>query len=269
MQMRLSIRRRALTALVLSLLMASVARPGQRAESSLTELDVENSELKIALETVLGENKQLRDAISAAESSLAQMRKALATNSGESEVFRRQAMELKKRFEALGIHTAGDSKKLEQRLLTAVNELQQAENEKKRRTEALVRLSEAVLQFSKTASPADVDARLILEAEVRNANDALGVEAGGAVEGRPISSTLTDAAVISVKNELALVVIDLGRKQGIKVGMPFQVIRENAFVGVVRVVEVRETFCGAVIQHLNSESNPAKVGDRLKIDIQP
>lgn len=267
--MHLSTDCRVLAALVLSLLMVSVARPGQRAESSLTELDVENSELKVALDAVIGENKQLRDAVSAAETNLVEMRKALAAMSGETEVFRRQALELKKRFEALGISGTGDSSMLEQRLLSAVNDLQQVEGKKKRLTEAMIRLSEAVLRFSKTASSSDAEARLLLEAEVRNANDALGVGSEKAVEGLPSASTLMDAAVISVKEELALIVVNLGRKQGIKIGMPFQVIRESQLVGIVRVVDVRERFSGAVIQRLNSENNRILVGDRLKVDTQP
>ena len=59
------------------------------------------------------------------------------------------------------------------------------------------------------------------------------------------------------------------RKQGVKVGMPFQVFRGNAVIGTVRVVDVREKFSGAVIQHLSSENDRIKVGDRLKVDSQP
>ena len=63
MKMRLSTFRRTVAALVLSLLVLPVARPGQRAESSLTDSDIEISELKVALDKVVGENKQLRDGL--------------------------------------------------------------------------------------------------------------------------------------------------------------------------------------------------------------
>jgi hypothetical protein len=269
MKVPLSTVRRTLPAVVLGLLALQVARSGQRAESSLTESDVESRELSLALDTVLGENKQLRDAVSAAEANLVEMRKTLAASIGEAEVFRRQALELKMRFEALGSNATGDSRKIEQRLLTAVNDLQQAEAEKKRLTEAIIRLSEAVLQYSKSATSSDAEARLTLEAEVRNANQALGLGSFDAVEGAPVASTLADSSVISVRDELSLVVVNLGRKQGVKVGMPFQVSRRNAVIGTVRVVDVREKFSGAVIQHLSSETNRIKVGDRLKVDSQP
>jgi hypothetical protein len=269
MQVRLSTIDRGLTAMVFSFLLSSSVWPGQRAESSLTELDVESRELQVALDAVLGENKQLRDALSAAEASMVEMRKALAASSGEVEVFRRQALELKKRFEALGLNATSDPKKLEQRLLAATSDLQKAESEKGRLTEALVRLCEAVLRFSRSASSNDPDSRLLLEAEIRNANSALGIDGNEAPLGSPVPSTLQEASVISVREELALVVVNLGQKQGTRVGMPFQVIRGASVIGSVRVVDVREKFSGAVIQRLSSDNDRIKVGDRLRVDTQP
>lgn len=267
--MRLSTFCRTLAALALGLLALPVARPGQQAESSLTDSDTESSKLKVALDKTAGENKQLRDALSNAEASLIEMRKAVAATSGESEVFRRQALELRKRFEALDSSGTGDPRKLEQRLLTAVSDLGQVEADKMRLTEAVIRLSEAALQFSRTAPSNHAEARLTLEAEVRNASQALGIGSPDAIEGAPVPSTLSDAIVISVRDELALVVTNLGHKQGVKVGMPFQVIRGNKFIGTVRVVDVRQKFAGAVIQNLSSEKERIKVGDRLKVDASP
>jgi hypothetical protein len=48
--------------------------------------------------------------------------------------------------------------------------------------------------------------------------------------------------------------------------MPFQVWRDNKRVGEVRVVDVRERICGAIIQSLENEKNPIKSGDRLRVD---
>lgn len=267
--MSLSTFRRPVVAAILSLLAIPVARSGQGAESSLTDLDVENSELRLALDALTQENNQLREALSEAKASLIEMRKTLAANAGETEVFRRQALELKRRFEAFGANLSGDAKMLEQRLLMAAGNLQQSEGDKRRMREAMIRLCEAVLRFSKTANSNDAEARLFLEAEVRNANQTLDGGSAEAPLGTPVDSTLTDATVISVRHELSLVVANLGRKHGIKIGMPFQVLRANAIVGTVRVVEVREKFSGAIIQHLSSETDRIKVGDRLRVDTQP
>jgi hypothetical protein len=62
------------------------------------------------------------------------------------------------------------------------------------------------------------------------------------------------------------VVANLGARNGVKVGMPFQVLRGDQLIGTVRVVDVREKIAGAVIQNLNSDKERIKWGDRLKID---
>lgn len=253
--------------LVAGLELLLVARLGAQAKGSFSDLDIEYRELRVTLEKVLGENKQLRDALAETQKTLTDMRKNLATSSGESEIFKRQAMDLKLRIEALGLDTAGGSNaKLEQRLLTAVSDLRVIAEEKKKLSEAIVRLAESASLYARTATGAAPETRLALEAEIRNANLALGSASPNAIEVSSTHSTISDGRAISVRDDLALVVMNLGSKQGVKVGMPFQVIRGEKLVGSVRVVDVREKISGAVIQNLSSEKERIQVGDRLKVD---
>jgi hypothetical protein len=247
-----------------------IARSLAGAEGSLTDLDIEYSELKVTLEKILGENKQLREALADTQKTLTDMRQNLAATSAETEVFKRQSTELKLRMEALGLDLAGgNNAKLEQRLLAAVNDLRVITQERKTLSEALIRLSDSAAVYAKSATGAPPEARLSLEGEIRNANMALGVGSGNAVDAAPMPSTITDAMAISVKEDLSLVVINLGSKQGVKVGMPFRAMRGEKVIGAVQVVDVREKIAGAVIQHLSSEQNPIKVGDRLVVDAKP
>ena len=50
---------------------------------------------------------------------------------------------------------------------------------------------------------------------------------------------LLNGKVSAVKPELGCVVINLGTKHGVKVGMPFQVRRGNKVIATVRVVDAR------------------------------
>jgi hypothetical protein len=257
-------------ALAAGLGLFSVARLGAQAKGSLSDLDIEYSELKMTLEKVLGEKQQLGNALAETQKTLADMRKNLAVASGENEVFKRRAMELQLKIEALGLETAGgSSSKLEQRLLTAVSDLRVMAEERKQLSEAIVRLSEAASLYAKAATGANAETRLALEVEIRNANMALGLTSPNAVEAMPVPSTISDGRAISVRDDLALVVMNLGSKQGVKIGMPFQVIRDDHIVGSVRVVDVREKIAGAVIQNLTSEKDRIQVGDRLKVDARP
>ena len=75
-----------------------------------------------------------------------------------------------------------------------------------------------------------------------------------------------DGSVVSVKEEWALVVGNLGEKQGVKIGMPLRVVRDGRLIATLRVVDVRQKICGAVIQDMDSEKEKIKVGDRLQAD---
>jgi hypothetical protein len=258
-----------LLTLITALGLATTATSEPPAAGSLSDLDIEYGELKVAFEKILGENQQIREVLAETEKTLADMRKNLAAANGESEIFKRQALELKLRIEALGIDTAaGNNAKLEQRLLAAVRDLRNMAEEKKKISEALIRLTDAVSLYAKGATGASAESRLALEMELRNAGSALGAATPNAVDANAIAPTITDGQAISVKDELALVVMNIGTKHGVKVGMPFEVIRGEKLIGAVRVVDVREGIAGAVVQNLTSEKDRIKVGDRLKVNAQ-
>ena len=253
-------------ALVAGLSLLGVARSPGQAKGSLSELDIEYSELKVTLEKVLGENKQLRDALAETEKTLADMRKNLAATSGESEIFKRQAGELKLRIEALGLDASGgNTAKLEQRLLDAVSDLRNMAEEKKNLTEVLLQVTEAARLYQKTAPSTNAESIATLESAFRKADNTLGGSSPNAVEAASVAATISDGMAISVRDDLALVVMNLGSKQGVKIGMPFQVIRGDHIVGSVRVVDVRDKIAGAVVQDLTTEKDRIKVGDRLKV----
>ena len=238
---------------------------------SFSDLDIEFTEAKVTLQTVTAENTLLKQQLAEAQEAIKSLTDSLAVANSEAEVFRRETAELKLRMEALGVDgLSADKGKLEQRLLKAVRDLQLVQAEKDKLADELVQLSEAVLRFTNGATSKDAEARLALEGRMRSVADALGVpgnDNGGTGSGRPAAaSNLTNGMVISIKDELSLVVANIGSRQGVKTGMPLRVFRGDEEIGLVRVVEIRETICGAVIQSLESEKNKIKVGDRLKVD---
>jgi hypothetical protein len=260
-----------LAALVAGLGLFTVARSGApAAKGSLTALEIENSELRMTLEKFQEEKTQLSEALADSQKTVVDMRKNLTRTTAEREVFQRQAGELKLRIEALGLESGGNNNtaKLEQRLLTLISDLRVMADEKKQLSEAIIRLSEAASLYAKTAKEANPESRLTLETEIRNANMALGLNSPTAVEANPLPATISDGGVISVKEDLALIVINVGSSHGVKIGMPFQVIRGSKIVGSARVVDVRQNIAGAFIQSLVSEKDRIKVGDHVKVDAQ-
>ncbi len=232
---------------------------------SLSDSDLEASEARLTLDRALEENALLREELTIAQAAAAKLTESLAVANGEAEVFRRQSGELKLRLEALGIAANEGGNSLEQRFLAAVNDLRLMDEQRRKLSEALVGLNESVQRYLKGVVSGDTEARMALETHLRAVNVTLGRPGEEITEGTATQATLSDALVISIKEELSLIVTNVGGSHGVKVGMPFQVIRADREVGTVRVVDVREKIAGAVVQNLSSEKEKIRVGDRLRV----
>jgi hypothetical protein len=188
---------------------------------------------------------------------------SLAESNAEAELFRRKYSDLQLRMEALGLESASkDRSKLEQRLLSAVSDLKLAQQEREEYRDQMLRLTEAMLSLLKTSTGGDAKARADVEAQLRSTNELI-TKAGMPAEVEP---SLMDGNVVSVKDEWSLVVGNLGAKHGVKIGMPLRVVRDDKTIATLRVVDVRQKICGAVIQEMGSGKEKIKVGDRLQAD---
>jgi hypothetical protein len=213
----------------------------------------------------LSESKvgELRRQLADQRESVKTLTESLAASNAEAELFRRKYSDLQLRMEALGLESASkDRAKLEQRLLTAVSDLQLTQKERAQYRDQMLRLTEAMLQLLKSSTGADPKARAEVEAQLRSTNE-LVAKATGASEPQP---TLMDGNVVSIKDEWSLVVGNLGERQGVRVGMPLRVVRDGRVIATLRVVDVRQKICGAVIQEMDSGKEKIKVGDRLQAD---
>lgn len=212
------------------------------------------------------DTEALQEQIILLRSSVKALTDSLAIANSEAEMFKRQAADQTLKLEALGL--AGverDESKLEQRLLAAVRDLRLLKQRNEAAVNQLVRLTEAIqVMIQSSSQQMDPQIRMMVETELRKTNDILG--APTANEGAPVAATLTDGMVVDTKEDLSLIIANIGEKHGVKIGMPFQVWRENKRIGEVRVVDVRDKISGAIIQSLESEKTPIKTGDRLRVD---
>ncbi len=233
--------------------------------SSLSESKkVEAAEAKVTAGALLSQNEELRRQLSLQQESIKTLTESLAESNAEAEVFRRKFSDLQLRMEALGLAAADkDRGKLEQRLLNAVSDLKLFQTEQEQYRDQMLRLTETVLRFLKTAESSDAQARMDVEAQLRSVNELI---AKSGSEGREAQPGLMDASVISVKEEWSFVVGNIGEQQGVKMGMPLRVMRNDKVIATLRVVDVRQKICGAVIQEMDSKKEQIKVGDRLQVD---
>jgi hypothetical protein len=231
--------------------------------SSLSESKIENADTKVTAAAMRAQNEELRRQLSLARESVKTLTESLAAANVEAESFRRKYSDLQLRMEALGLEAANkDRAKLEQRLLAAVSDLRLMQKEREQYRDQVLGLSEAVLHLLKTSTGGDALARMEVETQLRSSNELAAKSQDFPEE----TATLMDGRVVSVKEEWSLVVGNIGEKQGVKIGMPLRVLRADKLIATLRVVDVRQRICGAVIQEMGS--GKIKVGDRLQADVR-
>jgi len=235
---------------------------GLAAEGNSSLSDSKNESGTVAV--LLAQKEELRRQLSLSQETVQTLTTSLAESNAEAELFRRKFADLQLRMEALGLASASkDRAKLEQRLLTAVSDLQLAQKERDLYRDQMMQLSETMLRYLKTVEGGDPQARMDVETQLRSMNALVDKSA----KAQPQNGSLLDGSVISVKEEWSFVVGNFGTREGVKIGMPLRVKRGDDVVAKLRVVDVRERICGAVIQESGKEK--IKVGDRLEVDARP
>jgi hypothetical protein len=235
---------------------------GLAAEGNSSLSDSKNESVMAA--SLLAQKEELRRQLSLSQATVKTLTDSLAESNAEAELFRRKFADLQLRMEGLGLASASkDRAKLEQRLLTAVSDLQLAQKERDQYRDQMMQLSETMLRYLKTAEGGDAQARMDVEAQLRGMNALVEKS----TKGQPQNGSLLDGTVLSVKEEWSFVVGNFGAREGVKIGMPLRVKRGDDVVARLRVVDVRERICGAVIQESGKEK--IKVGDRLEVDARP
>jgi len=237
---------------------------GLAAEGNSSLSDSKNESGTVTAAALLAQKEELRRQLSLSQETVQTLTTSLAESNAEAELFRRKFADLQLRMEALGLASASkDRAKLEQRLLTAVSDLQLAQKERDQYRDQMMQLSETMLRYLKTAEGGDPQARMGVETQLRSMNALVDKSA----KAQPQNGSLLDGSVISVKEEWSFVVGNFGAREGVKIGMPLRVKRGDDVVAKLRVVDVRERICGAVIQESGKEK--IKVGDRLEVDARP
>jgi hypothetical protein len=253
--------RTSIAKLTLSLLVA-VGVNGVRAQDRL-ELQELHTTLQVAaakIQALEAQNLASKDKNDA----LAQS--AAAANAETSELKDRYE-KLRGLLEGLGVGALENSKdQTQERLLAALSDLRIMKEQRDELANALIELAESGMGLMKSAQNADPAAADRLNKAITKADAALVKAGGGQTEGQPVGD-MQNARVVSLKNELGIAVLSIGAKDGVKPGMPFEIFREDKPIAKVLVTEVRNSVCGAVVQELASATDPVRVGDRGRVDL--
>jgi hypothetical protein len=181
----------------------------------------------------------------------------------EADFFRASWLDLRLRNEALGLEAlTGDEQALQEKLVRVVGELYQSE---KRRQLIEVRVKD-LIQASADVQRATADQlaarRATYEVALRQVQEVLAGRGTGSV---PSAPDLNTGQVVSLDEKLGVAVLNFGRTQGCRIGMPFKILRGDRVIGKCRVVEVRESISAALIE-AGEKQEKVQVGDRLLLE---
>ena len=144
---------------------------GLAAEGNSSLSDSKNESGAVTAAALLAQKEELRRQLSLSQETVQTLTTSLAESNAEAELFRRKFADLQLRMEALGLASASkDRAKLEQRLLTAVSDLQLAQKERDQYRDQMMQLSETMLRYLKTAEGGDAQARMDVETQLRSMN---------------------------------------------------------------------------------------------------
>jgi hypothetical protein len=235
--------------IVTGLLAAEEARPATAAED----------ELRVLVEKLTGDNQRLRTELEQRETVIRLLTENLAIARTESELFQKKWSDAQLRAQTLGVNFADETATQAQRqLVESVRALYLAEAERQRLIEQLQRLLDAVQKQG------DVAGELARTKALLTASK----QAGPQPKGTATAGTLESAAILDVNPNLRLVVLNIGLLQGARVGMPLVVLHGDQVVAELKIVEVRQRICGALIEQMEKKvalksGDPARVTKSL------
>ncbi|MCF6311659.1 MAG: hypothetical protein L3J39_04330 [Verrucomicrobiales bacterium] len=234
------------------------------AQNKVTKAAIELQEVKTALAISQKQLATERVRSAALDETRKALAESLAAANGQAKAQRTAYQDLLIKMEALGVDVLNvEPQGLQQRLLKAVRAtaLQREENQKL--AQQLMTLSEAVVGYLQNDKAAEVapQARMLVESELQASDVTLGLRLPKAKKA-PVN--VSQAKVVSMDPEIGLIILNVGRKGGVRVGMPLEILRSDRPIGTALVVDVRDSICGAVLNELVSNSDDVKIGDRIQ-----
>ncbi|HEX4140397.1 MAG TPA: hypothetical protein VHY09_08625 [Candidatus Methylacidiphilales bacterium] len=199
------------------------------------------------------------------EARVRQLTDELAAANAEGGKFRQQWADLKLRDEALGVEAlTADQEALEEKHVEAMKELYQTYVKHKEALALLQKLLETTDELMQEAPKYDPKLLAQYEETSRSARDYIEGHGGKAI---PIASSLSDGRVADTNPDLGAVILNLGKTQGVKEGMPFGIYQDDVKVATVKIVLARDLVCAAQIEWL-SPGAVLHVGDHATVLMQ-
>jgi hypothetical protein len=194
---------------------------------------------------------------------IAVLEQSLQLSQAETEYFRQQWMRLKLRDETLGISAlTGDQKEINDKLVQLLGELFQSEKRNREIQSLMTGLIESGRALLEASPLEQAQKRAEYEVAVRK------IKAFATGADQVMISTApdyTNGTIISVNEDLQVVVVNFGNSQKAEVGMPYRIIRDNKVIGKCSLIEVHQYLSAARIEGV-LEKEKVRPGFRVLLE---
>jgi hypothetical protein len=212
------------------------------------------AELKVVVDKLAAENAKLRESVVEQEKTIRSLTEAVALARSESELFQKRWAEARLRAQTLGVDFGdADAARTERQLIEGIRALYLSETSRRQLEKQLQRLVEALNGHGDVLTEATRAKELLADLQPAN-------EAGKVVE----TGAMDAIRVVDVNVHLRLVVLNVGLMQGARVGMPLALMRGDRVVGELKIVEVRKSVSGALIERLDKNVT-VTAGDVVRV----
>ena len=229
------------------------------------------AELRAALDAALERAGRLETELAQRRQANAALARSLAAANEDSRAAREELRKLRTDLEALGVSVFDpNDREARKRLIAAVAEATREREARGLLEQQLLQLSESVVLFLGKLGDIDPAQRAGIEAELRAADKVLAETrlAAGAAGSGPAATPLAEARVVSLNPELGLVVLNIGSRSGVRLGMPVEIRRNDRVLGSGLVADVRDAVCGVVPGDPGFPVAEVKVGDQARPRVQ-
>jgi hypothetical protein len=233
---------------------------------------LQQQEQAMAFRKLVSDYAELQTEMAEKEQALKALGESLAAAQGEAAMFRKRCQELQQQPRQTNAPpaTVADTVKLNSDLADATAALQRSEQERNKLLDQLQRLNTVMEEALSGPEGLSVvrRAQALAEAERVKRTLAAARPPGAKPEPQPVQEpvapTMESAQIVSLNWSLQLAVVNLGSEQGVRLGMPFAVMRGDRVIARLKVVEVRKKISGAVMETMD-RGNAVKVGDRVRL----
>jgi hypothetical protein len=238
-------------------------------ETNAGTLQLQLEELKLAFRKIVADNAELKLQIADKEKTAQLLTQDLTVWKTEAQLFQQKWEEAQLAAKASGAKLMSEGEqRLQKQLAESIRQLYETQQQRERLRDETQKLVELLVLVREKGDSLDPQVRRLVEVQLDSAANVLqSLKAEPAPDGtNQVASVAADAGrVLDVNRELQLVVLSLGRAHGVTIGMPFTVLRGDAVVAHVKVVDVREKISGALIDRM-PRSARVEVGDMVKLD---